>query len=394
MKKLYMLLLVALIPMVAFGCSAKPTLQLLNWGEYINPEMVSAFEDEYNVRVNITIAESNELMEEKIVNDTANFDVVIPSDYMIEKLWDEGYLQEIDLSKLTQYNQANFVTGISTILGEMFTDNDDVDNPYSVSIPYFWGVFGIMYNKSLEGLEAYIQEEQWAAIFEPEPVGLFTRALKVAMYDVPRFAYSASLLYANQVGTITDENALNVYSAEYLELSEDILSQRTYDQWATDMVKKDIEAGLRDLGFVYVGDFFDTFLILTENATTAEEALSLTDHIGIIVPDSTIAFYDGMVIPKDAENVDLAHQFIDFFLRPEVAYENSGIVGYTPCLEAVIQMIKNGTEGDVIRAAMASNPNLPFNPSDALVFGGKPLVAFSDDITSEIIAMTVRVKTN
>jgi len=391
MKKVVLLLFVILFPLVAFGCNAKPTMNLLNWGEYINAEMVAAFEDEYGVRVNITIAESNELMEEKIKSGTANFDLVIPSDYMIEKLWDEGYLQTIDLTQLTQYDETAFVTGISFILNQMFADNPEVTNPYTISIPYFWGVFGIMYNKSLAGLEDYIETEQWAAIFEPEPTGLFPRALKVAMYDVPRFAYSASLLYANQVGMIDDDAALNVYSETYLDLSEDILGLREYDQWATDMVKKDIDAGLLDLGFVYVGDFFDTFLIRTEEATTAQEALDATAHIGIFVPDATIAFYDGMVIPSDAENVGLAHKFIDYFLRPDVAYANSGIVGYTPCLEDVIQMIKTGSEGDVIRSVMASN--FPFNPSEAEVFGGVPLIAFSDEITSEIIAMTVRVKT-
>ncbi|MCK7486373.1 MAG: hypothetical protein MZU97_13075 [Bacillus subtilis] len=102
-----------------------------------------------------------------------------------------------------------------------------------------------------------------------------------------------------------------------------------------------------------------------------------------------------MVIPADAENVDLAHQFIDFFLRPEVAYENSGIVGYTPCLEAVIQMIKTGSEGDVIRARDGLRTRPPVQPVRRPGVRRKAARSPSPTtITSEIIAMTVRVKTN
>ncbi|PKL00756.1 MAG: hypothetical protein CVV56_04620 [Tenericutes bacterium HGW-Tenericutes-1] len=392
MKKLVLLVAISVISLALVACTSKPKLYVLNWGEYINMDLVSQFEDEYGVKVVISLADSNEAMEQQIKEETTKFDIVIPSDYMIEKLWDEGYLQSIDLSKLTNFDQSKFVTGLDGIMGMMFQDNPEVTNAYTVSIPYFWGVFGIMYNRQLAGIQTYIEENQWAAIFETEPTSTFSRALKVGMYDVSRFAYSASLIYANDKDLIDDADALNTFSQTYLDLSEDILLQRNYTLWATDMLKKDVEAGNLDMAFVYVGDFFDTYLILTENATTTQEAAELTSHIGIFVPDTTIAFYDGMIIPEAARNVDLAHQFIDFFLDPEIAYENSGIVGYTTVLTETATMIETASKGDIIRSVMASD--YPYNPSSIQNFVAIPLIAFSNADTDTIAAMINAVKSN
>ena len=392
MKKLVLLVAISVISLALVACTSKPKLYVLNWGEYINMDLVSQFEDEYGVKVVISLADSNEAMEQQIKEETTKFDIVIPSDYMIEKLWDEGYLQSIDLSKLTNFDQSKFVTGLDGIMGMMFQDNPEVTNAYTVSIPYFWGVFGIMYNRQLAGIQTYIEDNQWAAIFETEPTSTFSRALKVGMYDVSRFAYSASLIYANDKDLIDDADALNTFSQTYLDLSEDILLQRNYTLWATDMLKKDVEAGNLDMAFVYVGDFFDTYLILTENATTTQEAAELTSHIGIFVPDTTIAFYDGMIIPEAARNVDLAHQFIDFFLDPVIAYENSGIVGYTTVLTETATMIETASKGDIIRSVMASD--YPYNPSSIQNFVAIPLIAFSNADTDTIAAMINAVKSN
>jgi spermidine/putrescine-binding protein len=390
MKKTLVLFGILIFSMALIGCSSKPKLYVLNWGEYINEDLVDRFEKEYGVRVILSLADSNEAMEQRVKEGTTAYDIVIPSDYMIEKLWDEGYLQSIDLSKLTNFNQSAFVPGLDGIMSMMFQDNSEVTDAYTVSIPYFWGVFGIMYNRQLAGLEDYIEEKQWGAIFEVEPTSLFTRALKIGMYDVSRFAYSASLIYANDVELINDAQALNTFSNTYLQQAESILSQRKYHTWATDMLKKDVEAGNLDLAFLYVGDFFDTYLILTEDATTPEQAAQLTSHIGIFIPDTTIAFYDGMIIPAVARNVDLAHLFIDYFLDPEIAYENSGIVGYTTVLTETATMIETASKGDLIRSVMASA--YPYNPSHIENFVAIPLIAFSNANTDTIASMINRVK--
>jgi len=391
MKKMMSLVFTVLGVFALIACSSKPTLYVLNWGEYINEDVLQAFEEEYQVNVKMSLADSNELMEEKVKSGTTAYDIVIPSDYMIEKLYDEGYLQKIDLTKLTNFSQDAFLDGVNVVMSGMFQDNSDVTSAYEVSIPYFWGVFGIMYNKGLDGLESYIQQNDWAVFFETQPES-FSRALKVGMYDVPRFAYSLSMLYADQVSLIDDANGLNVASADYLALSETLLSRMEYDEWATDMLKKDIDEGILDYAFTYVGDFFDTYLIDSEDATTAEEARAATAHIGIYVPENTIAFYDGMVIPTNARNVDLALQFIDYFLDPMNAYENSGIVGYTTTLQSTYDMIYDATEGDVVRSIMAHD--YPYNPATSSDFAGKPLIAFTSAFTDQIASMVNHVRSN
>ena len=152
MKKLIFIAMIAIIGLALVACSQTPKLYLLNWGEYINEDLLEKFEDEYGVKVDLSLAESNELMEEKIKNQTTAYDIVIPSDYMIEKLYDEGYIQKIDLTKLTNFSEDAFLDGVNVVMSSMFQDNDDVTSAYEVSIPYFWGVFGIMYNIRFDGL--------------------------------------------------------------------------------------------------------------------------------------------------------------------------------------------------------------------------------------------------
>ena len=390
MKKVIISFALLVLPLFLLACSSKVTLNVLNWGEYINTDVVRAFEQEYGVRVRISEASSNELMEQRIKSQTTSYDIVVPSDYMIEKLYDEGYLQTIDTTKLTNFNRDNFLDGVNLIMDQMFVDNPELNSPYQVTIPYFWGVFGIMYNNRIAGLKEYIEEAQWKSVFETEPTGRFSSPLRVGMYDVPRFAYSSAMLYANQVGLIESNTALNTESQTNLSQAETILKQRNYHVFQTDILKKDVELGTLDLAFTYVGDFFDTFLILTEDATTEAQARDLTSHIGVFVPDSTIAFFDGMVIPKDAKNVDLAHQFIDWFLAPSNAYENSGIVGYTTTLKSVYNTIYDGLEGDLVRKVMVRE--YPYNPMTSLDFQAKPLLPFSDSFSNNITTMLNRVK--
>jgi spermidine/putrescine transport system substrate-binding protein/spermidine/putrescine transport system permease protein len=389
MKKLLVFFAILVLPLITLACSSVPTLNVLNWGEYINQDVVDAFEEQYGVRVRISIASSNELMEQRIKAGTTSYDIVVPSDYMIEKLYDEGYLQKIDLSKLTNFDEDNFLVGVNEIMGQLLVDNDDVASAYEVAIPYFWGVFGIMYNNSIEGLKEYIEANEWKAVFETEPSGTFTSPLRVGMYDVPRFAYSSSMLYANQIGTLNDATALNTESQTFLQTAENILKQRTYASFQTDSLKKDIELGELDIAFTYVGDFFDTFLIVTEDETTEAGAIEAASHIGVFVPQNTIAFLDGMVIPADAKNVELAHQFIDWFLDPDNAYENSGIVGYTTSLQEVYDTIYSAGKGDIVRSIMVRN--YPYNPEGS---SAKPLLPFSDNFTNDITTMLSRVKAN
>jgi spermidine/putrescine-binding protein len=396
MKKLVLFVLVGLLPFAVMACQKdEEIIYLLNWGEYINEDLVAQFTAETGIVVDLTTVDSNEAMLEAYENRTAPYDVMVPSDYMIEKMYDEGYLQEVDLTKLTHFAEGNFMDDVDGILHQLFVDNTDtVSSPYEVAIPYFWGLFGLIYNKQLPDIETYLETNQWAAVFGPQPARLdgWTRDPEVGVYSVPRFAYSASLLYAEQVSRATAE-ALNVFSTANLALSEDILNDRSYEAWGTDTLKVDTNTGDLDIAFTYVGDFFDTYLLncLAEGATTGEQAEAANDHLGIYIPDHTMAFVDCMVIPVDADNVDNAHTFIDFFLNPENAYVNSDIVGYTTTLKATYQMILGATGGDLVRQTMVLNH--PYNPEQITdrTLIQTALLPISDQGSAEIDAMLVRI---
>lgn len=393
MKKWLLILVMVILPFTFLACAGtdEDVLYVLNWGEYINEDLVAAFEEQTGITVEITTADSNEAFKAELDSGTGNYDIVVPSDYMAELLYDNGYLQQIDLAKLTNFDESAFLTSVDAIMEQLFVDNDDVATPYNVGIPYFWGNFGIMYNNTIDGLAEFVEENGWSTLFGPAPAGLGS-TIRVGLYDVERFDYAAALLYAAESGLYdVVPSDLNVYSAANISLVESILVQRDYTEWATDMLKKNIAAGELDAAFVYVGDFFDTYLILADDAgaTTGAEAEAAAAGIGIHIPANTIAFVDMMVIPVNAEHVDNAHAFIDFFLDPLNAYENSGIVGYTTTLQATYDMILNATHGDLVRQAMVQNH--PYAPIGSSV-NAMPLIPYTDDQNNEIVTMLNRVK--
>ncbi|NCA95900.1 MAG: extracellular solute-binding protein [Methanomicrobia archaeon] len=328
------------------SCNANDVLLILNWGEYINEDLVIRFEEEYNVRVKIDLAGSSELMEQRIKSGTTRYDIVIPSDYMIDKLYREDHLMEIDLDKLTNYNETAFLPGLKEIQNVMFDGNE------SYAIPYFWGTFGLVYNKNVPGLEEAVKTYGWATMFEQDKTPAGTR---VGMYNVPRLSYAAAMMYYDDD---TEVERYNVASEENFAIFESVLRQRKFHRWGTDELKKDIASSNLDLAFMYTGDFFDIYNL------RQEEGIPM-DDMGIVIPPLTVSFFDGMIIPQKARHYDLAHTFIDYFLDPDIAFENASIVGYcTPISETYDMMQADPEWEDKINNYPyypdGSNPNNPF----------------------------------
>lgn len=375
MKKYAILFLIVIGTFFAAGTSSKNKLLVLNWGEYINEEAVSLFEEEYNCEVLIDIADSNELFYAKIKSGTTAYDLVVPSDYMIERMHEKDLLQPIQKELLSNYDLVEnpFMPGVLGIQSLMFDGNEDY------AVPYFWGTFGLMYNKEKAGLEDAITTLGWEAYFNPDKLPSGT---KVGMYDVPRFAYAAALLYQNQ--------SPNLETDEALELAKTTLESRSYDVWGTDTLKRRVAAKNLDLAFVYTGDFLDMlYTKLDENPDM--DAITFDIHI----PEQTIAFLDAFVMPKKARHVELAHQFIDFFLRPEIAYLNASVVGYcTPLVKAYEEIV--GYDGDdpwESAWAYATNTYYPLPlPSDPVQFKGTPLANLNRSFLSKIDTMVNNVK--
>ncbi|MFA7204655.1 MAG: extracellular solute-binding protein, partial [Candidatus Caldatribacteriota bacterium] len=160
-KKLYLLMLIPFL-FVATACNRNNQLLILNWGEYINDEVVVEFEKQTGYEVVISIADSNELFYSKIKSGTTAYDLVVPSDYMLEKMVQKDLVQKIDYSKLSNYDPINnpYMEGVLGIQSEMFEGNEDY------GVPYFWGTFGLMYTLEKEGLQQAVLENSWKTLFE------------------------------------------------------------------------------------------------------------------------------------------------------------------------------------------------------------------------------------
>lgn len=370
MKKRLLIITTLLVFIALVGCNRRERLLILNWGEYINDEVLLKFEEEYNVSVSMSLADSNELFYSKIKSGTTAYDIVVPSDYMVEKMHDNGLLQKIDLSKLTNYDPVNnpFMPGVKGIQSIMFEGNEEY------AIPYFWGTFGIMYNKKKAGLEEALLKYGWEAYFEQNKRPEGTR---IGMYDVPRFAYAAAMFYNNMDPNIADEKSLNI--------AFETLSRFRFNEWGTDTLKKAIAGDNLDMAFVYTGDFLDTLYIKLDDNPDLNDIT-----FDIYIPDNTIAFMDTLVIPKKARHVELAHKFIDFMLRPENAYENASVVGYcTPLLKAYNEIVNyEGDDAWLNAWAYANKKYYPLLDN----FKGTPIKNLDRDKLNEITNLVNNAK--
>ncbi len=317
----FTLLMIPFILLFLSSCTTNRILLILNWGEYMNEDLIVEFEELYDVEVKVSLADSNELFYSKLKSGTTAYDLIVPSDYMIEKMMNKDLIQEIQFDKLPNYDLTSnpFLQGLRKIMDSM---QEGSENYY---IPYFWGTFGLMYNKRVEGLEEGLETHQWDLYFEKDlqPVDLRT-----GMYDVPQFAYATSMIYHEKdPNEITEENVL---------LAEDTLIDAGFVTWADDQLKKSISANNLDLAFVWTGDFLDMFYTSLADGDAYDDIM-----YNIFIPDTTLAFMDAFVIPKNARHVDLAHEFINFFLDPRVAYDNASVIGYATPLQQTYDMIVN-----------------------------------------------------
>lgn len=340
------------------SCSLKPTLLFLNWGEYIDETMLEAFEEKYNCQVLMDLGDSNEIFYSKVRGGTTVYDVVCPSDYMVEKMYMNDMIQEIDFSKLTVsgYNpdSDNVRLGVKSIakdmdqnlkakLGDDYTEGT-IKNYY---VPYLWGTWGIMYSTTKEGVEEAVTKNpnQWASLFDRSALPAGT---KVAMYDSNQHAYYAASRYFEHSNPLNAPYGIGLNSDD-LSRMETLIDTMAYDAWGTDTIKKDIVAGNVDVGFMWTGDFLyyycenaanvcmDAYLAgdvtvdnlmqmildITDSSKRVFEGENDSYEIGFdcFIPDDTIAFCDNLVITKDASNVDLAYKFIDFMTSYETSME-------------------------------------------------------------------------
>lgn len=266
------------------------TLKFYNWGEYIGDDVIANFEKEYGVNVISEYFDSNEAMYTKLqAGDT--YDVLVPSDYMVERLIKEDMLQPIDKNTIT--NMSNLAEGI----------NHDYDPDNTYSVPYFWGSVGLVYNKNNVSLDD-LQKEGYNILKNQKYKG------SIYVYDSQRDAFMVALKALGYSMNTDKENEIN---AAYEWLKE--MNSTMEPSYVTDEVIDAMTNGNKDIAVVYSGD---AAYILSEN-----------EDMGFFTPnEGTNLWSDAMVIPKNAENPKLANEFINYILTYDASYSNSSAVGY------------------------------------------------------------------
>lgn len=330
MKKLIALVLILIAVFTLQGCYSGPVLNILNWGEYINEDLVEEFEKEFNVRVRIEDADSNESMYTKIKAQTTKFDIAVPSDYMLHKMYKENLLIELDFDLLPNYDSNAFDPLLQSLRNDYFVGNQ------KYGVPYFWGSLGIMYNTSAPGIQELVETYEWEVFFNQELTG----DLKIGMYNSSRDAVAVALMHLGY--------DINTTNDTHFTEAENLLKAQNYFTWGTDSLKDMVANGNCDIALVYSGDFFDMLYASLED----EDEVSYNMH----VPDVNNIWFDVLVIPTTSANPELAHAFINFMLDHDNALENASEIGYCPTLTSVYQALLDDPDyADVIE-------NYPYYP--------------------------------
>ncbi len=287
---------------------AGQTLHVYNWGEYTGENLISDFETQTGAKVIVENFDSNEQMYIKVANGES-YDILVPSDYMIQRLIEEGLLQELDHSRLDCMDDLT-----EAVIGLPY----DPENDYSV--PYFWGTVGIVYDKTKVDIED-LEEEGYNIFLDEKYCG------DIYLYDSERDSFMMALKALGYSMNTEDEDELQEAYEWLLQCVETMEPEIVTDEIIDNMAQ-----GRKALGLIYSGD---ATYIMSEN-----------ENMGFYLPESgTNQWSDAMVIPANAKNPELAHEFINFVTSYEGAYDNSSYVGYTSPNEEVMNDL-SGEGGD------------------------------------------------
>lgn len=328
MKKIILALsLLMLLTLTACGKekSAKEEIYVYNWGEYIDPQILKDFQKETGIKVNYDTYASNEDLYIKMTQSQDKYDVVVPSDYMIERLSKEGLIQEINFKNIPNFDGVE---------DNLKNPTFDPENKYSV--PYFWGTVGIVYNKK----EVKDPVDSWNILWNEKYKD------QIIMYNSQRDTIGIALKRLGYSLNSTSEEELQ-------EVKQSLIEQKPLVYAYLDDDGRDVVVqGDANLSVIYSGD---ALLMMQQNK-----------DLDYVVPkEGSNIWYDSMVIPKNAKNVSGAEKFINYMLKPEVQAKNAEYcVGYTSPVKGVKDLLP-----DEIKNSKVAYPDIDKLP---------PLEAFRD----------------
>ena len=293
----------ALVVLVCMGAARNANGRVVNvcsWGEYIDESLIEQFEAETGITVNYQTVESNEALYSLLKSGAGNYDVIVPSDYMISQLIEEDMLEKLDYSNIPNFE----------LIDDRFK-NLPYDPSNSYTVPYAWGTIGIIYNTSM--IEEPITS--WEAMFSTE------YANNVLMFRNSRDAMATALLYLGYSINTTDEAQL----MEAYNLLSTAKRNGVYQSFVMDEIYQKLEGGNAAIGAYYAGDY----LSMLEN----------NEDLAFVVPEEgSNWFVDAMCILKDAPHKEEAEAWINFIASTEANLANMDYIWYaSPNREALEQ---------------------------------------------------------
>ena len=294
--KILALILVSCMTLGVAGCGGgnkkDENVYVYSWGDYLNPEVLQLFEKETGIHVILDEFDTNESMYPRIAEGAVHYDVLCPSDYMIQKLISNDLIQPLDFNKLPDAKKY--------IGEEFFKQAESFDPGNKYSVPYCWGTVGIIYDKT----KVTDPVDSWNILWNEKYKG------QILMQDSARDALMIPLKIMGKSLNETDKEVL-------AKAQEMLVAQKPLVQaYVVDEVKDKLINSEAAMGVVFSGE---APIILMENPNMAFS----------IPKEGTNFWIDGWVITKDSQNVDNAHKFIDFMCRPDIAAKNFEHLGYS-----------------------------------------------------------------
>lgn len=306
-KSIVLMVVIASMLVITTGCGeSKPSINVYNWGDYIDTDVLNQFEEEYGIKVVYDTFATNEDLYVKMKQGGSNYDVIFPSDYMIERMIREDLLVKLDKNNIPNLEK----------IGENFLNLEyDINNDYS--IPYMWGTVGIIYNRTMvnEPLDS------WADLWDEQYQG------QIVMLNSQRDTLAVGLMKLGYSLNSRDINELEEAKVELINQKPIVYA------YLGDEVKDTIVGGDAAIAVVWSGD---AVAMIRENP----------DLEYIIPTEGTNLWFDAMVIPKSAENKEAAEKFIDFMSRPDIAAKNAEYIGYSSPIPEAVKLLPEDVQND------------------------------------------------
>ncbi len=323
MKKKIVLTLAAVLGAAALltGCGSKSGVNgeviVYNWGEYLDPDTITLFEEETGIKVIYDEFETNEVMYPKIESGASNYDVICPSDYMIQKMIENDLLREL--------NFDNLPNAKANIGAQYWEQSKEFDPTGTYSVPYCWGTIGILYNKTM------VTEpiDSWSVLWDEQ------YADNILMQDSVRDAFMVAL-------KLNGFSANSMNPAELEIAKNSLIAQKPLVQaYVIDQVRDKMIGNEAAIGVIYSGE-----AIFTQREN---------EDLEFVIPkEGTNVWIDSWVITKNAQNVENAEKFIDFMCRADIALKNFDYITYSTPNDAAKELI----EDEDIRNSSIAFPTL------------------------------------